>query len=367
MCIKSTNIINFIRKGTKMKKYLIIIGICLIFFSSCDNNVSYESELKTEQTNSNFDNEKTGNSKTNLETESEIKEQLPSKIDKKQMDDKVTSIIYNFVKWKSEFLSHGTEYTKLTFKDLIKDFKNISQENSFAKEFIDKANNIGYNKLNKNSKLIFDLYIKYLFRVDKNLVTSSSLGKIKEAWYGYYKEENSTYFYIKFKNYPSYKKVYLLINREEYDGKIIKDDYDETIHFKYSLKNKKYRTLYINGDKAFKVKNVGVDKLNKFITENKDFINYLINYRDNFYAPIINKKLEKEEQEKREKEEQERILKEKIPQIGMTAAEVRGSKWGTPDHINKDTYSWGTTEQWVYNSEGYVYFENGIVTSVSER
>lgn len=56
-----------------------------------------------------------------------------------------------------------------------------------------------------------------------------------------------------------------------------------------------------------------------------------------------------------------------MPKVGMTANQVRTSTWGIPDEINKDTYSWGTTEQWVYRDLGYVYLENGIVTSVSIR
>lgn len=56
-----------------------------------------------------------------------------------------------------------------------------------------------------------------------------------------------------------------------------------------------------------------------------------------------------------------------MPKVGMTANEVRNSTWGSPDKINKDTYSWGTTEQWVYRNLGYVYLENGIVISVSTR
>ena len=57
----------------------------------------------------------------------------------------------------------------------------------------------------------------------------------------------------------------------------------------------------------------------------------------------------------------------KAPQIGMTSSEVKSTNWGNPDKINKDTYSWGTTEQWVYNNKGYIYFRNGVVTSISER
>lgn len=59
------------------------------------------------------------------------------------------------------------------------------------------------------------------------------------------------------------------------------------------------------------------------------------------------------------------ILKE--PAIGMTKTEVLESIWGTPNKKNIDTYSWGTHEQWVYNHKGYIYFKNGIVTSISTR
>ena len=55
------------------------------------------------------------------------------------------------------------------------------------------------------------------------------------------------------------------------------------------------------------------------------------------------------------------------PSVGMTADQVKKSSWGYPDKINKDTYSWGTTEQWVYNKKGYIYFKNGRVSSISER
>lgn len=58
------------------------------------------------------------------------------------------------------------------------------------------------------------------------------------------------------------------------------------------------------------------------------------------------------------------------PSIGMTPEEVRKSTWGSPDKINKDTYSWGTSEQWVYKdgkySNKYIYFKNGYVSSISE-
>lgn len=54
------------------------------------------------------------------------------------------------------------------------------------------------------------------------------------------------------------------------------------------------------------------------------------------------------------------------PYIGMTTDEVLQSTWGVPEDINKTTYSWGTTEQWVYSGYRYIYFENGIVVAIQE-
>lgn len=55
------------------------------------------------------------------------------------------------------------------------------------------------------------------------------------------------------------------------------------------------------------------------------------------------------------------------PAIGMTKDEVLSSSWGEPDKKNIDEYEWGTEEQWVYDKKGYIYFEDGIVTSISHR
>lgn len=50
----------------------------------------------------------------------------------------------------------------------------------------------------------------------------------------------------------------------------------------------------------------------------------------------------------------------------MNAEEVKSSTWGSPEKINKTTYAWGTTEQWVYKGYRYIYFDNGRVTAISE-
>lgn len=53
-------------------------------------------------------------------------------------------------------------------------------------------------------------------------------------------------------------------------------------------------------------------------------------------------------------------------QIGMPSVACWYA-WGSADKEYKSTYSWGTTEQWVYREKGvYLYFENGILTSIQE-
>lgn len=64
---------------------------------------------------------------------------------------------------------------------------------------------------------------------------------------------------------------------------------------------------------------------------------------------------------------QTQVVKESTPSIGMSADEVKNTSWGEPETVNKTTYSWGTTEQWVYPDNNYVYLENGIVTAVQEQ
>lgn len=113
---------------------------------------------------------------------------------------------------------------------------------------------------------------------------------------------------------------------------------------------------YVNNTSYNKVeKNEIYDIISKY----SNFLSLIDEYYNNCYITYITYVNNKE----REDEES----KPKDPTIGMTSTEVRESTWGKPDKVNKDTYSWGTTEQWVYNNKGYIYFKNGLVTSISER
>jgi hypothetical protein len=55
------------------------------------------------------------------------------------------------------------------------------------------------------------------------------------------------------------------------------------------------------------------------------------------------------------------VSKGKI-KLGMNKEQVVKS-WGRPEDINRTTYAFGVHEQWVYEYN-YVYFENGIVTTI---
>jgi hypothetical protein len=62
----------------------------------------------------------------------------------------------------------------------------------------------------------------------------------------------------------------------------------------------------------------------------------------------------------------------------MTKAQVTGTgsrisskgMWGTwwegPDDVNTTVTAFGTTEQWVYSGNRYLYFTNGVLTAIQK-
>lgn len=54
------------------------------------------------------------------------------------------------------------------------------------------------------------------------------------------------------------------------------------------------------------------------------------------------------------------------PRLGMSAKSVaEKSRWGVPDTVNRTRNARGSYEQWVY-SNGYLYFTNGVLTSIQD-
>lgn len=52
--------------------------------------------------------------------------------------------------------------------------------------------------------------------------------------------------------------------------------------------------------------------------------------------------------------------------IGMTTKQVLTNGWGRPKDINRTTTANGTNEQWVYDGYKYLYFEDGILTTIQD-
>lgn len=51
--------------------------------------------------------------------------------------------------------------------------------------------------------------------------------------------------------------------------------------------------------------------------------------------------------------------------LGQTAQQVKDdTQWGAPASVNRTVTGRGVFEQWVYDSGGYLYFTNGILTAV---
>lgn len=52
--------------------------------------------------------------------------------------------------------------------------------------------------------------------------------------------------------------------------------------------------------------------------------------------------------------------------IGMTKEDVLASSWGRPESVNTTVTAHGTHEQWVYGGNNFLYFDNGILSTVQK-
>ena len=62
--------------------------------------------------------------------------------------------------------------------------------------------------------------------------------------------------------------------------------------------------------------------------------------------------------------EEKKEARKKGVNVGMTKAQALASSWGKPQSINTTTSAYGNREQWVYGGRSYLYFENGILTTI---
>lgn len=67
---------------------------------------------------------------------------------------------------------------------------------------------------------------------------------------------------------------------------------------------------------------------------------------------------------KKDAAEEAKKRKSEGVRIGMSREEAAASSWGKPQHINTTTRASGTREQWVYGDGNYLYFNDGVLTSI---
>lgn len=82
------------------------------------------------------------------------------------------------------------------------------------------------------------------------------------------------------------------------------------------------------------------------------------------YASVV--AAARKKQEKEMLADKARRKKEGVS-LGMPQEEVLMSSWGKPERINVTTTASRRREQWVYGSGNYLYFEDGVLTSVQTR
>lgn len=84
-------------------------------------------------------------------------------------------------------------------------------------------------------------------------------------------------------------------------------------------------------------------------------------------APIVKTEAQKQTEDVAAAAAKKRELakwKKEGVNIGMTAERVLLSSWGKPESVNRTTNAFGVREQWVYGGGNYLYFQDGVLTSI---
>ena len=120
--------------------------------------------------------------------------------------------------------------------------------------------------------------------------------------------------------------------------------------------------------KSFLTDKINSSEIDKYVSQSvvKAYIDIV---QDEELTELYNEwneknEIRKNEESAKKKEQEKERKKQQGVRIGMSKQDVLDSNWGEPTKINKSTYSWGTTEQWVYPNYNYLYFENGKLTSI---
>lgn len=268
-----------------------------------------------------------------------------------------------------------------SFSNDLKKLEKLSSSNLFAKKFIDLYNKTNLDDILNNGT---DLE-KYLLYTYLNIKTNHNEG------FG------STYNAIKtLEEYPNLVNYNIdSVSQSHFDssGKLVPNNNqnESRFIFKFVSDNVSEKDIYMTGlgyiegyetdfymyeydyetlkTKMENWKKNGheyseLDKsiIQKVIFNNKDFLDFYINYKNNIYYPRYDK-----ENNLTPGGDPARYTNEKTePFIGMRKEDIEKSSWGKPEKKNITNTKYGKHEQWVYSHNRYIYIDDGIVTAIQK-
>lgn len=210
---------------------------------------------------------------------------------------------------------------------------------------------------NENKTLYNYCEAKVSYNKGNYRLGKSYLDSINETYSGPLKEEVINY------------KLEMKEKNVEYGFQAISDKkYEEAAQWFYELSGKNTNLMklysYAQSLKSYSKEDFSMAKI--YAEDTAGYSGYgeqeVKEYRDrilNELTPelIASKKAETDAKEKAK-------AKTEGVRIGMTQEQVRNSNWGNPKSVNRTTGSYGTHEQWVYGGNNYLYFDNGILTTI---
>lgn len=164
----------------------------------------------------------------------------------------------------------------------------------------------------------------------------------------------------------SHKNLYDSINSENWisanrylDEDKIRDDKNFSVITSYIDLRTEFDAGIVNGEDNYASLKPKVDSIkNELSSYDGDFkqqISEFVNSFDQNYESFNHTNSSTTEKEN-----------DSLPFIGMTEEKLLQTLWGKPKEINKTETKDGVSEQWVYESNRYVYLDNGIVTAIQE-
>lgn len=169
-------------------------------------------------------------------------------------------------------------------------------------------------------------------------------------------------------NEKAYQKSISLINEEKWDEAILV--LDPLKNYKYSIDLGRYARAKkaVISDNDYVWGSIWLDNVRHSYNGpfKEDILTFKTECDQKKEAGALAYRISEKAREEQKKESDMAKAKTEGVSIGMTKNQVINSNWGNPKDINKTTTAYGVREQWVYSGYRYLYFENGILTSIQD-